>query len=68
MEVCGEPEVFYHSPSGSGDFRSNLIIGREKAEQAFEPPSSLAYSCDAIRTHSRCHRPLQKDDHETMSI
>ena len=34
MEVCGEPEVFYHSPSGSGViFRSNLHHRTEKAEQ-----------------------------------
>ena len=34
MEVCGEPEVFYHSPCGSGlIFRSNLHHRTEKAEQ-----------------------------------
>ena len=34
MEVCGEHEVFYHSPGGSGViFRSNLHHRTEKAEQ-----------------------------------
>ena len=34
MEVCGQPEVFYHSPGGSGViFRSKLHHRTEKAEQ-----------------------------------
>lgn len=34
MEVCGQPEVFYHSLGGSGViFRSNLHHRTEKAEQ-----------------------------------
>lgn len=34
MEVCGKPEVFYHSPGGSGViFRSDLHHRTEKAEQ-----------------------------------
>jgi hypothetical protein len=33
MQVCGEPEVYYHSPEGNGViFRSNLHHRTEKAE------------------------------------